>query len=57
MLLRVTLILLYLFEHVSAEEKESKFEQDDGVFILNEENFMSFLQQHPTSLIKFYAPW
>ncbi|CAG9535168.1 unnamed protein product [Cercopithifilaria johnstoni] len=56
MLLRIT-ILLYLFECVPAEEKGSEFEQDDGIFVLNEENFMSFLQQHPTSLVKFYAPW
>uniref|UniRef100_A0A1I8EAK4 protein disulfide-isomerase n=1 Tax=Wuchereria bancrofti TaxID=6293 RepID=A0A1I8EAK4_WUCBA len=57
MLLRITLILIYLLECVSAEEKGSEFEQNDGVFVLNERNFMSFLQQHPTSLVKFYAPW
>ncbi|KAL4003030.1 protein disulfide isomerase family protein [Acanthocheilonema viteae] len=57
MLSRITLIVLYLFEYVSTEEKESQIEQDDGIFVLNEENFMSFLQQHPTSLVKFYAPW
>uniref|UniRef100_A0A8R1Y528 Protein disulfide-isomerase n=1 Tax=Onchocerca volvulus TaxID=6282 RepID=A0A8R1Y528_ONCVO len=55
MLLRVILILLYLFQCVSVEESE--FEQDDGIFILNEGNFMSFLQQNPTTLVKFYAPW
>ncbi|VDO24938.1 unnamed protein product [Onchocerca flexuosa] len=55
MLLRVILILPYLFQCVSAEESE--FEQDDGIFVLNERNFMSFLQQHPTTLVKFYAPW
>lgn len=58
MLLRTILILLYLFETaVSTKEKEHEIEQDNGVFVLNEENFISFLQQHPTSLIKFYAPW
>lgn len=57
MLLGVTLILLHLFEWVSVKENEIEFEQDDGIFVLNEKNFLSFLQQHPTTLVEFYAPW
>uniref|UniRef100_A0A0R3RTG1 protein disulfide-isomerase n=1 Tax=Elaeophora elaphi TaxID=1147741 RepID=A0A0R3RTG1_9BILA len=57
MLLRITLILFFSSKYVSTKEGKSEFEQDDGIFVLNEENFMSFLQQHPTSLVKFYAPW
>ncbi|VDN81419.1 unnamed protein product [Brugia pahangi] len=57
MLLRISLILIYLLECVSVEKKESEFQQNGGVFVLNERNFMSFLQQHPTALVEFYAPW
>uniref|UniRef100_A0A915PKR5 Protein disulfide-isomerase n=1 Tax=Setaria digitata TaxID=48799 RepID=A0A915PKR5_9BILA len=52
MLLRTALTFLYL-----TSAKEDDFEQDDGVFVLNDRNFMLFLQQHPTALVKFYAPW
>ncbi|VDN35414.1 unnamed protein product [Gongylonema pulchrum] len=62
MLLRIwlALLLLLLFECTCAELEEADGEverDDDGVYVLNERNFDSFLRKHPTVLVEFYAPW
>jgi hypothetical protein len=35
----------------------AEFTKDGGVFVLTDSNFDAFLQEHPTALIEFYAPW
>lgn len=36
---------------------EDEVGQENGVFILTEANFDAFLEEHPTTLVEFYAPW
>lgn len=38
-------------------ESTSKFDKDDGVYVLTDENFDAFLAANPTTFVKFYAPW
>lgn len=33
------------------------FEIEENVYVLREDNFDLFLEQNPTTLIEFYAPW
>lgn len=30
---------------------------DNGIYILTDDNFDSFLEENPTLLVEFYAPW
>lgn len=53
------LLLTVCVSPLLAEEGETSLdvEMDNGVYILTEKNFDNFLKQHPTTLVKFYAPW
>jgi len=30
---------------------------ENGIYVLTDNNFDSFLEEHPTVLVEFYAPW
>ena len=32
-------------------------DDDDGVLVLNHENFDAFIRDTETALVEFYAPW
>ena len=34
-----------------------EFEQEDGVYVLTDANYDSFIENNPTALVEFYAPW
>jgi len=54
MLVRACVAALALVSsHVTAE----KYPEEDDVVVLNPSNFDSFITEHPTSLVEFYAPW
>lgn len=38
-------------------KKQLKFDRDDGVYVLTDSTFDSFIEQHPNTLVEFYAPW
>ncbi|VDN04299.1 unnamed protein product [Thelazia callipaeda] len=58
MFLRPAVISLLAFQCACTTAKEdADFEKDNGVFVLNENNFELFLQKYPTALVEFYASW
>uniref|UniRef100_A0A914H4U7 Protein disulfide-isomerase n=1 Tax=Globodera rostochiensis TaxID=31243 RepID=A0A914H4U7_GLORO len=38
-------------------ELEEEFPLEDGVFVLKDSTFDSFIAKNPTALVEFYAPW
>lgn len=39
------------------EEDSSEVEEENGVLVLNDANFDSFVEGKDTVLLEFYAPW
>lgn len=35
----------------------TEYEKEDGVVVLNDENFNSFIESNKFVLVEFYAPW
>jgi len=56
MLIQFLVFSLFLLNFSLAEEGIT-FEKDEGVYVLTDKNFDAFLEQNPTTLIEFYAPW
>lgn len=56
-LLRIVLVLLPFLCSYAEEDAGIEFEKDDGIYILTDKNFDSFLLKHPTTMVEFYAPW
>lgn len=50
----VTLALLAL---TTCEAGKFGVEEDEGVAVLTDENFDSFVKEHEYVFVKFYAPW
>lgn len=50
----VTLALLAL---ATCEAGKFGVEEDEGVVVLTDENFDSFVKEHEHVFVKFYAPW
>ena len=50
-MISIKLILLLVFPFILSTQIE------DGVFVLNESNFKSFLNENNAVFVKFYAPW
>ena len=54
---------LFLAEEILLNEDknsildETRFKQDGNVYVLTDNTFDDFIQQYPTTLIEFYAPW
>lgn len=51
--LTVSILLLAFCERLNAET----FSKEEGVYVLTDSTFDSFLAENPTALIEFYAPW
>ncbi|KAL3107802.1 hypothetical protein niasHT_017034 [Heterodera trifolii] len=41
----------------NGQKESGQFLQEDGIFVLRDGTFDSFLSQNPTVLVEFYAPW
>lgn len=44
-------------QHQNVEENSETFPLDGHVYILTDKTFGLFLEQNPTTLVEFYAPW
>ena len=44
-------------QHQNVEENSETFPLDGNVYILTDKTFGLFLEQNPTTLVEFYAPW
>ncbi|CDW55682.1 protein disulfide isomerase A4 [Trichuris trichiura] len=47
-----------IFAHcLSSKPSTDEYPEENGVVILNDENYDSFLETHPVALVEFFAPW
>uniref|UniRef100_A0A0N5AJ78 Protein disulfide-isomerase n=1 Tax=Syphacia muris TaxID=451379 RepID=A0A0N5AJ78_9BILA len=44
-------------EDAKTDDIEMEYEMDDGIVILTDKNFDSYLEKNPSVMVKFYAPW
>jgi len=40
-----------------SDEDETEVEKENGVAVLTEKNFDSYLEEHDVTIVEFYAPW
>ncbi|KHJ49183.1 protein disulfide-isomerase domain protein [Trichuris suis] len=53
-----TLLFISIFAYcVSGKPNDDEYPEENGVVILNDENYDSFLESHPVALVEFFAPW
>jgi len=53
-MLNSKLAIIFLFLSLSLSHD---IPDEEGVLVLTDENFAHALEQHPTMLVEFYAPW
>ena len=42
---------------ISQQAETQKFKEEKNVVVLTDDNFDDFIQEHPTAMVEFYAPW
>ena len=53
----ISLFFLIFSNILNTESLSTKFEEEDGVIILNDDNYQEAIKRYQPLLIKFYAPW
>uniref|UniRef100_A0A5S6QP17 protein disulfide-isomerase n=1 Tax=Trichuris muris TaxID=70415 RepID=A0A5S6QP17_TRIMR len=41
----------------AASDPDDEYPEENGVIVLNDGNYDSFLESHPVALVEFFAPW